>query len=422
MPSTYAPSQVRIIPNPQLSITATPFKENKQNELAICPYTRPGKQIKSICHEDLGKELHDLRKAINEKLRSRNFQGLKYEDLCVHPYVELPQGHKIPNFNTFNGEGDPVTHLKDYCSRLIGIGHDETIRMRLFSQSLSRLVLTWYTKQDFSKCNAWEDMARGFIKQYEFNVRGDLHIADLLKLNKMLHESFQEDAIQWRLEASKYILHCLRELESGIQEGRIVDSSATQVVHQNLQSKIPGDMQNEKKENKFGSMTMHQAQCHQSHQILQSYATMQRPRQQKSQHGCQQGYHQAQFSSRQQKKMKSFSFTPLDEPLSNILERLSAQGILQPKKGFIPKHPLPNFDLSKSWAYRSNIQGHDTQECLALRFKIQSIIENGKIKRQQEPPTSNDNITNTNAIIIKGDPSKLAPRPLKRKRATTQED
>ncbi|XP_059316729.1 uncharacterized protein LOC132067484 [Lycium ferocissimum] len=457
MPSTYTPNQVAITPNPQLSITTTQFEKNKKNELAICPYRRPGKEIKSLCHEDLGKELHNLRKAINEELCSRNFQSLKYEDLCVHPNVELPPGYKIPKFNTFNGEGDPIAHLKDYCSRLIGIGHNEAVRMRLFIQSLSGSALSWYTKQDFSKWHTWEDMAREFIKQFEFNKGGDPHIADLLRVKKMPHESFQEYAIRWRLEASKMhpplperelistfvqtqedlyydkllgacarnfsdLIRIGKELESGIKEGRITDSTATQAIHQTFQSKIPRNLQSEMKENKFASMSMHQAQCHQSHQILQSYATMQRPRQQKSQHGCQQSFHQAQSSSRQQKKMKSFSFTPLDEPLSNILERLSAKGILQPKKGFIPKHPPPNFDLSKSCAYHSNIQGHDTEECLALRFKIQSMIENGKIKLQQEPPTGNDNIANTNAITVKGDPSKLAPRPLKRKRATTQED
>ncbi|KAK6796169.1 hypothetical protein RDI58_003870 [Solanum bulbocastanum] len=46
-------------------------------------------------------------------------------------------------------------------------------------------------------------MARDFVKQYEFNNGDDLNIADLLKVKKMSHESFQEYAIRWRLEASK---------------------------------------------------------------------------------------------------------------------------------------------------------------------------------------------------------------------------
>ncbi|XP_060210977.1 uncharacterized protein LOC132637993 [Lycium barbarum] len=411
IPSTYTPDQVAIILNPQFCITTAQFEKSKKNELAISPYRRPGKEIKSLYHEDLGKELHNLRKVINEELCSRNFQILKYEDLCVHPNVELPSGYKIPKFNTFNGKGDPVAHLKDYCSRLIGIGHIEAVRMRLFIQSLSGSALSWYTKQDFSKWLTWEDMARGFIKQFEFNNGGDLHIADLLRVKKTPHESFQEYAIRWRIG---------RELENAIQEGRITDSSATQAVHQTFQAEILGNLQSEMKENQFASTTMHQAQCHKSHQIFQSYATMQCPRQQNSQQGYQRRFHQAKSSSQHQKKRKSFCFTTLNEPLANIFERLSAKGILQPKKGFIPKHPPPNFDLSKSCAYHSNIQGHDIEECPALRFKIQSMIESGKIKLQLEPSTGD--IANTKTTVVKGDSSKLAPMHLKRKRATSQAD
>ncbi|MCD7463895.1 hypothetical protein HAX54_051659 [Datura stramonium] len=111
-----------------------------------------------------------------------------------------------------------------------------------------------------------------------------------------------------------------------------------------------------------------------------------------------------------------------DEPLANIFERLRSKGLFQPKKVFIPKHPFSNFDLFKSCAYHSNIQGHDTEDCPALRFKIQNMIESSKIRLQQEPPTNNGDIASTSTIFVKGHPSKLVPRDLKRKRATSQED
>ncbi|MCD9559257.1 hypothetical protein HAX54_017118 [Datura stramonium] len=66
--------------------------------------------------------------------------------------------------------------------------------------------------------------------------------------------------------------------------------------------------------------------------------------------------------------------------------------------------------------------GHDNEDCPALRFKIQNMIESGKIKLLQEPPTNNGDIANTSTIFVKGDPSKLVPRHLKRKRATSQKD
>ncbi|KAM3319679.1 hypothetical protein P3S67_006879 [Capsicum chacoense] len=120
--------------------------------------------------------------------------------------------------------------------------------------------------------------------------------------------------------------------------------------------------------------------------------------------------------------MKSFSFTPLGEPMVNIFARLRTKGLLQPRKGFIPKFPSLRFDLSKSCAYHSNIQGHDIEDCPALRFKIQSLVERCKIKLQQGPPISNDNVANKVILFVKDGPSKLAPRHLKIKRAASLED
>ncbi|OIT22935.1 hypothetical protein A4A49_63442, partial [Nicotiana attenuata] len=339
------------------------------------------------------------------------------------------------------------------------------IRMRLFIQSLSGLALTWYTRQDFSKWRTWEDMARDFVKQYEFNIGRDPHMADLLKVKKMPHESFQEYAIRWRLEASKIhppllegelistfiqiqegiyfdklLATCARnfsdlirignELECGIQEERFVGNSTTQTINQTFHQEISENAQSKKKEDSSVAMTaIHQPQCHENHQFLQSYATsnlhdshLQPDCQQNFQQNFMKQSPQAQYNLRQQKKMKHCYFAPLDEPLVDILERLKAKGLLQPRKGFISEHPTQNFDPSKNCAFHSNIQGHDTEECPALKFKIQSMIEQGKIKIQPELPSNNCEISTAGTITVKGDPSKLAQRCLKRKRIADQED
>ncbi|KAH0650131.1 hypothetical protein KY284_030043 [Solanum tuberosum] len=62
-------------------------------------------------------------------------------------------------------------------------------------------------------------------------------------------------------------------------------------------------------------------------------------------------------------------FKPYDPQVSQ-LKRLWAKGLLRPRKGWICKHSSSTFDLSKNCAYHSNIQGHETEECPALRNKI----------------------------------------------------
>ncbi|KAH0716784.1 hypothetical protein KY290_013044 [Solanum tuberosum] len=168
-------------------------------------------------------------------------------------------------------------------------------------------------------------------------------------------------------------------------------------------------------------MTMQQPQHHPSNQFLQSHATSNYYNM-RLQHPCKQELHHKQSSSRPQKKVKSFSFTPLDEPYVDIFERLRANGLLQSRKGFIPEYTPKHFDPSKNCAYHSNIQGHDTENCHALKFKIQRMIYSGKIKLQLEPSIISGSIADTSTIVVKGNPSKLASRRLKRRCATSQED
>ncbi|KAK4707445.1 hypothetical protein R3W88_032992 [Solanum pinnatisectum] len=105
-----------MMPNIHSSKIVFAYNENKHDQLTTRLYCKREKDIQTICHENLVKEHYNLRKPFDEELRSRICKSLKYDNLCVHP-----------NFNTFNGKGNHVAHLKDYCSRLVGIGHVEAI-------------------------------------------------------------------------------------------------------------------------------------------------------------------------------------------------------------------------------------------------------------------------------------------------------
>ncbi|XP_019236092.1 PREDICTED: uncharacterized protein LOC109216402 [Nicotiana attenuata] len=201
---------VIMMTNAQSSALATSVTESQQKQLTLCPYKRPGKEIKTTSWDDPDRELHNLKKIAEEEMRTRNIQSLRYESLCMHPNVELPPGFKIPKFNTFNGKGNPISHSKDYCSRLVGVGHNEAIRMKLFIQSLTGLALDWFTQQNFSKWYTWEDMVHDFVEQYKFNIGDSPMICYMREVERMQREYFVEYAMRWRLEASKIRLNCPR--------------------------------------------------------------------------------------------------------------------------------------------------------------------------------------------------------------------
>lgn len=47
--------------------------------------------------------------------------NLSYDNLCIHPNLDLLEGFKVPKFEIFLGIGNPLAHLRSYCNKLVGI-------------------------------------------------------------------------------------------------------------------------------------------------------------------------------------------------------------------------------------------------------------------------------------------------------------
>lgn len=96
----------------------------------------------------MSEQLRLLRKLWKNLQVAQGRESLDYEHLCIHPDVDMPVGYNPPKFEIFNETGDPYAHLMGYCDKLVGVGRNEKLRMKLFMRSLTREVLTWYTNQN----------------------------------------------------------------------------------------------------------------------------------------------------------------------------------------------------------------------------------------------------------------------------------
>ncbi|KAK4726853.1 hypothetical protein R3W88_031770 [Solanum pinnatisectum] len=331
------------IPTHTLSQQISPTRLNFE----ALQYERTRDETEKSKLDALQQKMHDLEEKVNGRLNSKPAHDLRYEKLCLHPRVELPKGFKIPKFNMFDGHGDPIAHLKDFCSRLVGLENNEALLMRLFIQSLSGIAFTWYVKQDFDKWLAWEDMARDFVEQYKFNMKDDPTMLNLLEIRKLGHESFEEYVIRWRREAAKIrhspheeelvqtlirsldgiyyktlffagiqsfdsLIRIGKELEYGIQSGRIVDAQTplqTDERYKDSSISIPLKQSNQNTE--------------QVHAVFDS---------------CDMRFKPYIPRVSQFKVRKPRTFTPLMETLTSIFQRLWAKGLLKPRDGWIPKH------------------------------------------------------------------------------------
>ncbi|KAG5614981.1 hypothetical protein H5410_014805 [Solanum commersonii] len=119
----------------------------------------------------INSQLHGLRKELKSLQVTKGTKSLNYDDMCIHPYNNVPVGYKSPKYDMYDGKGDPHAHLRVYCDKLVGVGRNEKLRMMLLIQSLFGEALTWYTHQDPRKWRDWQEMDDDFMNHFKFNTQ-----------------------------------------------------------------------------------------------------------------------------------------------------------------------------------------------------------------------------------------------------------
>ncbi|XP_019229111.1 PREDICTED: uncharacterized protein LOC109210192 [Nicotiana attenuata] len=196
---------------------------------------------------------------------------------------KFPRGFKMPKFDLYNGHGDPVAHLRGFCSKMRGAGGKDELLMAYFSQSLSGSALEWYTRQDHGRWYTWDDLAQAFACHFQYNLEIVPDRLSLIKLEKKPGESFREYGFRWREQAARvdppmresemvdYFLQALEPtyfghlvtaigksfnevvkmgamVEEGLKSGKIMSYSAIKATTQAIQSGTGGVLGKKKKE------------------------------------------------------------------------------------------------------------------------------------------------------------------------------
>ncbi|KAG5581200.1 hypothetical protein H5410_051827 [Solanum commersonii] len=89
--------------------------------------------IPAVLKEDasINSQLQGLRKALKSLQVTRGTESLDYDDLCIHPDIDMSVGYKPLKFDMFDGKGDPHAHLRKYCNKLV----DESELSKYFIQA-----------------------------------------------------------------------------------------------------------------------------------------------------------------------------------------------------------------------------------------------------------------------------------------------
>ncbi|KAK4710439.1 hypothetical protein R3W88_004952 [Solanum pinnatisectum] len=145
----------------------------------------------------------EIRKAMKELHYIPEVDGLSYEDLCIHPNLDLSEGFKVPKFDTFGGIGNPLAHLRAFCDQLIGVGKNEALLMRLFSRNLSGEALEWFASHEIKQWFSWNVLAKDFVERFAYNVEIIPDRYSLERIKRKPTKSYREYAYRWRKEAAR---------------------------------------------------------------------------------------------------------------------------------------------------------------------------------------------------------------------------
>ncbi|XP_050897085.1 uncharacterized protein LOC127103890 [Lathyrus oleraceus] len=145
-------------------------------------------------------------KAIKEKLRameSTNTLGLDAAEMCLVPGVVIPSKFKVPDFEKYKGASDPRTHIQAYCRKMTAYFDDDRLLMNFFQDSLSEASLDWYMQLEGTHICTWREMAKAFLKHYQYNTYMAPNCMQLQNLMQTSEDTYKEYAQRWRELATR---------------------------------------------------------------------------------------------------------------------------------------------------------------------------------------------------------------------------
>ncbi|XP_070004558.1 uncharacterized protein [Nicotiana sylvestris] len=336
----------------------------------------------------MAKELKNLTSGVQGVEGDKGIEGLNYKDLCIQPDVELPKGYKPPKFEMFDGIGDPRVHLRNYCDKLVGVGKDENIRMKLFMRSLTGDALSWYISQNSKKLSNWVSMASDFMDRFRFNTENAPDVFYIQNLKKKPTETIREYATRQRSEAAK-----VRPVLDKEQMNKFFVKAQDPQYYERLMV-----IENHKfsdiiklgeriKEGIKSEMVTNFEALQATNKALQSGGIL-RKRDVGASPPTRQNYPKPRpnFDRRLPRQ-----YTAIVEPIDQLYERLKVAGYATPIPAVALENPSQWVNPNKICAYHSGIKGHTTIEYRTLKDKIQTLIDNKVIQAKEATPNVHNN-------------------------------
>ncbi|XP_030541310.1 uncharacterized protein LOC115748812 isoform X2 [Rhodamnia argentea] len=146
------------------------------------------------------------RAKLGEKLRLlERLEVLGTEDLSYYTEFKVPETFEMPEFNRYDGFGNPIVHLNHFMMKMASYAENAPLMIRAFEESLTGPALQWFYCRKIHMLDTWEEVSDAFLQLYEFNLVFTPTRDVLARAEMKRGESFGAYARRWHSLAAEVL-------------------------------------------------------------------------------------------------------------------------------------------------------------------------------------------------------------------------
>uniref|UniRef100_A0A2N9G9N4 Uncharacterized protein n=1 Tax=Fagus sylvatica TaxID=28930 RepID=A0A2N9G9N4_FAGSY len=375
--------------------------------------------------------------SLEEKIRLiqglNSFGNTDFSSMSWFPNMTVPPKFKAPEFEKYNGRGDPMIHLQMYCRKMAPYADNEPLLIQTFQDTLTGNAAEWYSQ--LKKISHWKELADTFLAQYGFNSQIAPDRFDLQRMEKKSNETFREYAQRWREKAArarpplderemiKIFVDTLKNpyfdrmmglqmqffvdlipvgerIEDALKTKKIVDMTALMALAEQAAKKAPtkrkeGDVQmigrsNGRPRQILPTFTMQSVQPRPTPTPAPTQVPAPAPAPQMPARPV-----GNQPNDNRWPRKEPRQFTPLPMPMTELYPILIEKNLISPT---IPRPyngaPRKDFNQNLTCDFHFGEVGHAIGNCNHLRHRVQDLIDHGILKFEGLPNITTNPLPN----------------------------
>ncbi|XP_077210044.1 uncharacterized protein LOC143845548 [Tasmannia lanceolata] len=344
------------------------YDEQYVAENCLPQSVKPGKE----------KELVDRVEKLTQQVESMQVKGPKkinMSDFSLFPGVTLPPKFRMPDFDKYDGTGCPWSHLRSFISNLEGYGLSPEQIAKVFPMSLAGVAKKWFLHLKPEELGTLDEIANKFVEQFSMEEGIEVTKRDLKAIKQGPQETFTSFVRRWRRKAAQ-----MTNRPSEEDQIKIVVKNLSPQYYHFMATHYYSDFNHLIK---TGTITedalLKGSLAKSSFDPRNGKKPMVVSKPEVSNVVAARPMRRVVAETEQPMRKAPRHFDPLPYPLSVALKKL-----LRDKKITLLEPKLPPPILPRYWredqhcAYHQGT-GHLTDNCMALRHKIQDMIEAKKI-------------------------------------------